>query len=92
MSSIAGLVLPGGTFSDCLMVLQFLRIFGKVLGLDVSSSSLNLSDLQKGLLSIGDSAGKVQDLLVNMLSVAVCDPGILAGHKVCQHVCRGNVF
>lgn len=49
---------------------------------------LNLSDLQVGLLNIGDSMGKVQDLLVSMLSAAVCDPGIPAGHKV--RVCHCN--
>ncbi|XP_071328889.1 bromodomain adjacent to zinc finger domain protein 2B-like isoform X2 [Trachinotus anak] len=81
LSRIPGLVLPGSTFSDCLMVLQFLRSFGKVLGLDMSLNSLNLSDLQEGLLNIGDSMGKVQDLLVSMLSAALCDPGLPAGHK-----------
>uniref|UniRef100_A0A8C4EDA8 Bromodomain adjacent to zinc finger domain 2B n=1 Tax=Dicentrarchus labrax TaxID=13489 RepID=A0A8C4EDA8_DICLA len=81
LSRISGLVLPGSTFSDCLMVLQFLRSFGKVLKLDLNPHMLNLSDLQEGLLNIGDSMGKVQDLLVSMLSAAVCDPGIPAGHK-----------
>ncbi|KAL6100758.1 baz2b [Pungitius sinensis] len=77
LARIPGLVLPGSTFSECLMVLQFLRSFGKVLRLDM----LNLSDLQEGLLNTGDSMGKVQDLLVNMLAAVVCDPGIPAGHK-----------
>ncbi|KAI3356190.1 hypothetical protein L3Q82_017448, partial [Scortum barcoo] len=81
LSRIPGLVLPGSTFSDCLMVLQFLHSFGKVLRLDINPNTLNLSDLQEGLLNIGDSMGKVQDLLVSMLSAAVCDPGIPAGHK-----------
>nr|XP_020450350.1 bromodomain adjacent to zinc finger domain protein 2B-like isoform X3 [Monopterus albus] len=81
LSRIPGLLLPGTTFSDCLMVLQFLRTFGKVLGLDKYSNMLNLSDLQLGLLNIGDGMGKVQDLLVHMLCAAVCDPGIPAGHK-----------
>ncbi|KAM7380595.1 hypothetical protein PAMP_003878 [Pampus punctatissimus] len=81
LSGIPGLVLPGSTFSDCLMVLQFLRSFGKVLGLDINSVMINLSHLQEGLLNIEDSMGKVQDLLVSMLSAAVCDPGIPAGHK-----------
>ncbi|XP_029314808.1 bromodomain adjacent to zinc finger domain protein 2B isoform X2 [Cottoperca gobio] len=81
LSRIPGLVLPGSTFSDCLMVLQFLRSFGKVLRLDINPNMLNLSDLQEGLLNTGDSMGKVQDLLGSMLSAAVCDPGIPAGHK-----------
>lgn len=80
LSRIPGLVLPGSTFSDCLVVLQFLHSFGKVLCLD--SNILTMSDLQEGLLSAGSSMGKVQDLLVSMLSAAVCDPGIPAGHKV----------
>ncbi|XP_033965632.1 bromodomain adjacent to zinc finger domain protein 2B isoform X1 [Pseudochaenichthys georgianus] len=81
LSRIPGLVLPGSTFSDCLVVLQFLCSFGKVLRLDLNPNMLNLNDLQKGLLNTGDSLGKVQDLLVSMLSAAVSDPGIPAGHK-----------
>ncbi|XP_047457043.1 bromodomain adjacent to zinc finger domain protein 2B isoform X3 [Mugil cephalus] len=78
---VPGLVLPGNTFSDCLMVLQFLHSFGKVLGLGFSANMLTISDLQEGLLNVGNNMGKVQDLLVSMLSAAVCDPGIPAGHK-----------
>ncbi|XP_040003786.1 bromodomain adjacent to zinc finger domain protein 2B-like isoform X3 [Xiphias gladius] len=81
LSRIPGLVLTGSTFSDCLMVLQFLRSFGRILGLNMNLNTLNISDLQEGLLNIRDSMGKVQDLLVSMLSAAVCDPGIPAGHK-----------
>nr|XP_046259422.1 bromodomain adjacent to zinc finger domain protein 2B-like isoform X2 [Scatophagus argus] len=81
LSRIPGLVLPASTFSDCLMVLQFLRSFGKVLRLDVNPDMLSLSGLQEGLLNIGDNMGKVQDLLVSLLSAAVCDPGIPTGHK-----------
>uniref|UniRef100_A0A3Q1FY71 Bromodomain adjacent to zinc finger domain 2B n=1 Tax=Acanthochromis polyacanthus TaxID=80966 RepID=A0A3Q1FY71_9TELE len=85
LSRIPGLVLSGNTFSDCLMVLQFLRSFGKVLGLDVNSnqckSMLTIGDLQEGLLNTGNSMKKVQDLLVSLLAAAVCDPGIPAGHK-----------
>uniref|UniRef100_A0A3P8TR78 Bromodomain adjacent to zinc finger domain 2B n=1 Tax=Amphiprion percula TaxID=161767 RepID=A0A3P8TR78_AMPPE len=85
LSRIPGLVLSGNTFSDCLMVLQFLRSFGKVLGLDVNSnqckSILTIGDLQEGLLNTGNSMEKVQDLLVSLLAAAVCDPGIPAGHK-----------
>ncbi|XP_061579577.1 bromodomain adjacent to zinc finger domain protein 2B isoform X2 [Cololabis saira] len=81
LSRIPGLVLAGNTFSDCLMVLQFLRRFGKVLGLHLNSSVLTISTLQEGLLNIGTSMYKVEDLLVSMLSAAVCDPCIPAGHK-----------
>lgn len=79
---IPGLVLDGSTFSDCLMVVQFLRNFGKVLGFDVTIDVPSLSVLQEGLLNIGDSMGEVQDLLVKLVSAAVCDPGVGTGYKV----------
>lgn len=47
-------------FQICLMVVQFLRNFGKVLGFDVNIDVPNLSVLQEGLLNIGDM-GEVQD-------------------------------
>ncbi|XP_009082955.1 PREDICTED: bromodomain adjacent to zinc finger domain protein 2B, partial [Acanthisitta chloris] len=78
---IPGLVLDGSSFSDCLMVLQFLRNFGKVLGFDVSVDVPSLSVLQEGLLNLGDSMGEVQDLLVKLVSAAVCDPGLVTGYK-----------
>ncbi|KAM9011929.1 bromodomain adjacent to zinc finger domain protein 2B isoform 21-T32 [Ara ararauna] len=78
---IPGLVLSGSTFSDCLMVVQFLRNFGKVLGFDVNADVPSLSVLQEGLLNIGDSMGEVQDLLVRLVSAAVCDPGLVTGYK-----------
>ncbi|XP_028991601.1 bromodomain adjacent to zinc finger domain protein 2B isoform X2 [Betta splendens] len=81
LSRVPGLVLSGSTFSDCLVVLQFLCSFGKVLGLDRGSGMIHLWDLQVGLLNIGGSRDKVQDLLVSMLSAAVRDPGLPAGHK-----------
>ncbi|XP_064419839.1 bromodomain adjacent to zinc finger domain protein 2B isoform X19 [Latimeria chalumnae] len=82
LSRIPGLVLSGNTFSDCLMVVQFLRNFGKVLGFDVNIDVPSMSVLQEGLLNVGDSMGEVQDLLVRLLSAAVCDPGVPSGHKV----------
>ncbi|XP_064926141.1 bromodomain adjacent to zinc finger domain protein 2B isoform X4 [Columba livia] len=78
---IPGLVLGGSTFSDCLMVVQFLRNFGKVLGFDVNVDVPSLSVLQEGLLNVGDSMGEVQDLLVKLVSAAVCDPGLVTGYK-----------
>nr|XP_046216646.1 bromodomain adjacent to zinc finger domain protein 2B-like isoform X14 [Oncorhynchus gorbuscha] len=81
LSRIPGLFLPGSSFSDCLMVIQFLRSFGKVLGFDVNAHVPNLSVLQEGLLNLGDSMGQVQDLLVRMLSAVVCDPGLPPGHR-----------
>ncbi|XP_017337198.2 bromodomain adjacent to zinc finger domain protein 2B isoform X7 [Ictalurus punctatus] len=79
-SRIAGLVLPGQVFSDCLMVVQFLRSFGKVLGMEQSEFP-TLGVLQEGLLNLGNSMGQVQDLLVRLLSSAVCDPGLPPGHR-----------
>ncbi|XP_076852469.1 bromodomain adjacent to zinc finger domain protein 2B isoform X3 [Brachyhypopomus gauderio] len=79
-SQIPGLVLPGQVFADCLMVVQFLRAFGKVLGLDLLDVP-TLGVLQEGLLNLGNSMGQVQDLLVRLLSSAVCDPGLPPGHR-----------
>ncbi|XP_062853759.1 bromodomain adjacent to zinc finger domain protein 2B isoform X4 [Trichomycterus rosablanca] len=79
-SRIPGLVLPGQVFSDCLMVVQFLRSFGKVLGMDQTEIP-TLGLLQEGLLNLGNSMGQVQDLLVRLLSSAVCDPGLPQGHR-----------
>ncbi|KAM6268844.1 bromodomain adjacent to zinc finger domain protein 2B isoform 11-T11 [Porphyrio hochstetteri] len=81
LTRIPGLVLDGSTFSDGLMVVQFLRNFGKVLGFDVNVDVPSLSVLQEGLLNIGDSMGEVQDLLVKLVSAAVCDPGLVTGYK-----------
>nr|XP_019935625.1 PREDICTED: bromodomain adjacent to zinc finger domain protein 2B-like isoform X11 [Paralichthys olivaceus] len=80
-SRIPGLILPGRAVSDCLMLMQFLRGFGKVLGLDLSMDVPTLGMLQEGLLNVGDSMGQVQDLLVKLLSLAVCDPGLPPGQK-----------
>ncbi|XP_038558135.1 bromodomain adjacent to zinc finger domain protein 2B isoform X4 [Micropterus salmoides] len=80
-SRIPGLILPGRAVSDCLMLMQFLRGFGKVLGLDLNVDVPTLGMLQEGLLNVGDSMGHVQDLLVKLLSLAVCDPGLPPGQK-----------
>ncbi|XP_051985594.1 bromodomain adjacent to zinc finger domain protein 2B-like isoform X7 [Xyrauchen texanus] len=77
---IPGLVLPGNVFADCLMVVQFLRSFGKVLGMEPSEMP-TLGILQEGLLNLGNSMGQVQDLLVRLLSSAVSDPGLPPGHR-----------
>ncbi|XP_037542866.1 bromodomain adjacent to zinc finger domain protein 2B [Nematolebias whitei] len=81
LSCMPGLILPRKTISDCLMVLQFLHNFGDVLKLGLNSDMLTVSNLQEGLLNIGDSMHNVQDMLVSMLSAAVCDPGVPAGRK-----------
>ncbi|XP_072539738.1 bromodomain adjacent to zinc finger domain protein 2B isoform X2 [Salminus brasiliensis] len=79
-SRIPGLVLPGQVFSDCLMLVQFLRSFGKVIGMELSEVP-TLGVLQEGLLNLGNSMGQVQDLLVRLLSCAVCDPGLPPGQR-----------
>ncbi|TTI92360.1 Bromodomain adjacent to zinc finger domain protein 2B [Bagarius yarrelli] len=53
-------------FSDCLMVVQFLRSFGKVLGMEQSEVP-TLGVLQEGLLNLGNSMGQVQDLLAKSI-------------------------
>ncbi|KAL0963782.1 hypothetical protein UPYG_G00313520 [Umbra pygmaea] len=81
LSRIPGLLLPGSCFSNCLMVMQFLRSFSKVLGFDINAHVPNLGVLQEGLLNLGDSMGQVQDLLVHMLSAVMCDPGLPPGQR-----------
>ncbi|MFT7818060.1 bromodomain adjacent to zinc finger domain protein 2B-like [Arapaima gigas] len=81
LSRVPGLVLPDPCFANCLLVLHFLRSFGKVLGLDLSVDVPSLGVLQEGLLNVGNSGGRVQDLLVRLLSAAVCDPGLPSGHR-----------
>ncbi|XP_077128995.1 bromodomain adjacent to zinc finger domain protein 2B isoform X7 [Ranitomeya variabilis] len=78
---IPGLILSGSTFSNCLMVVQFLRNFGKVLNFDIHNDIPSLNNFQEGLLNIGDSLGEILDLLVRLLSAAVCDPGVPPGYK-----------
>ncbi|XP_021561857.1 bromodomain adjacent to zinc finger domain protein 2A [Carlito syrichta] len=75
-SRIPGLTLPGGAFSDCLTVVEFLRSFGKVLGFDPAKDVPSLGVLQEGLLCQGDSVAEVQDLLVRLLKAALYDPGL----------------
>ncbi|XP_044158556.1 LOW QUALITY PROTEIN: bromodomain adjacent to zinc finger domain protein 2B [Bufo gargarizans] len=78
---IPGLILSGSTFSNCLMVVQFLRNFGKVLDFDIHKDIPSLNIFQEGLLNMGESLGEVLDLLVRLLSAAVCDPGVPPGYK-----------
>lgn len=58
-----------------------MRSFGKVLGIETCELP-TLGILQEGLLNLGNSMGQVQDLLVRLLSCAVCDPGLPSGHRV----------
>lgn len=56
--------------------MEFLHSFGKVLGFDLTKDVPSLGVLQEGLLCQGDSLGKVQDLLVQLLKAALHDPGL----------------
>ncbi|XP_058248969.1 bromodomain adjacent to zinc finger domain protein 2B isoform X3 [Hemibagrus wyckioides] len=79
LSRLPGLLLPDSCFGDCLMVMQFLRCFGKVLRLDRNIKLPTLHMLQAGLLNLCPSAAQLQDLLIGLLSAAVCDPGFPPG-------------
>ncbi|KAF4087074.1 hypothetical protein AMELA_G00091360 [Ameiurus melas] len=79
LSRLPGLLLPDSCFGDCLMVMQFLRCFGKVLHLDRSTKLPTLHILQAGLLNLSPSVVQLQDLLIGLLSAAVCDPGFPPG-------------
>ncbi|CAH6778549.1 Baz2a [Phodopus roborovskii] len=73
---IPGLALSSKAFSDCLTIVEFLHSFGKVLGFDLTKDVPSLGVLQEGLLCQGDSTGRVQDLLVELLQAALHDPGL----------------
>ncbi|XP_060786081.1 bromodomain adjacent to zinc finger domain protein 2B isoform X3 [Neoarius graeffei] len=79
LSRLQGLLLPDSCVGDCLMVMQFLRCFGKVLHLDCSTKLPTLHMLQAGLLNLSPSAAQLQDLLIGLLSAAVYDPGFPPG-------------
>lgn len=81
-SRIPGLVMSGRAFSDCLMIVEFLHSYGKVLGFDVARDIPTLSTLQEGLLNVGDSLGEVQDLLVKLVQAALHDPGLPQYYQV----------
>ncbi|XP_051865443.1 bromodomain adjacent to zinc finger domain protein 2A-like isoform X2 [Pristis pectinata] len=73
---IAGLVLSGRAFSDCLTVFEFLHTYGKVLGFNVLKDMPTLNTLQEGLLNVGDTVGSIQDLLIKLLHIAIVNPGL----------------
>ncbi|KAG2467559.1 BAZ2A protein, partial [Polypterus senegalus] len=75
-SHIPGLVLSGRAFSDCLVAVEFLHSYGKVLGLDVAHDVPNLITMQEGLMNVTDSLGRLLDLLAKLLQVALRDPGL----------------
>ncbi|XP_028849614.1 bromodomain adjacent to zinc finger domain protein 2A isoform X2 [Denticeps clupeoides] len=76
LSRIAGVVLTGRAFSNCLIVVEFLHSYGKVLGLQVPKDVPSLSTLQEGILGVGSSQGEVLDLLIKLVDAALHDPGL----------------
>ncbi|KAE8293693.1 Bromodomain adjacent to zinc finger domain protein 2A [Larimichthys crocea] len=76
LSRIPGLVLSGTAFAHCLVVVEFLHGYGKVIGLNIPKDIPSLGTLQEGLLGLGDSQGEVQDLLIKLMEAALHDPGL----------------
>ncbi|XP_047438201.1 bromodomain adjacent to zinc finger domain protein 2A [Mugil cephalus] len=76
LSRIPGVVLSGTAFAHCLVVVEFLHAYGKVIGLNIPKDIPSLSTLQEGLLGLGDSQGEVQDLLIKLVEAALHDPGL----------------
>lgn len=76
LSRIPGLVLSGTAFAHCLVVVEFLHGYGKVIGLNIPKDIPSLGTLQEGLLGLGDSQGEVQDLLIKLVEAALHDPGL----------------
>uniref|UniRef100_A0A8B9H276 Bromodomain adjacent to zinc finger domain, 2A n=1 Tax=Astyanax mexicanus TaxID=7994 RepID=A0A8B9H276_ASTMX len=76
LSRIPGLALSGVTFSHCVIVVEFLHSYGKVLGLQVPKDIPSLATLQKGLLDVGNSQKELLDLLVKLMEAVLIDPGL----------------
>ncbi|XP_058266096.1 bromodomain adjacent to zinc finger domain protein 2A isoform X1 [Hemibagrus wyckioides] len=76
LSRIPGLVLSGFIFSRCIVVVEFLHSYGKVLGLQVPKDIPSLATLQEGLLGLGNSQSELLDLLVNLVNAVLHDPGL----------------
>lgn len=76
LSRIPGLVLSGTSFAHCLSVVEFLHVYGKLLGLNIPKDIPSLATLQEGILGLGDSQGEVQDLVIKLLEIGLQDPGL----------------
>lgn len=83
LSRIPGLVLSGSVFSHCITVVEFLQCYGKVLGLQVPKDIPSLVTLQEGLLGLGKSQSELLDLLINLVSAVLHDPGLPSYYQVC---------
>lgn len=82
LSRIPGVVLSGRAFSHCLVVVEFLHSYGKVLGLQVPKDVPSLNTLQEGLLGVGESQGELMDLLIKLVETALHDPGLPSYYQV----------
>lgn len=93
LSRIPGLVLSGVVFSHCITVVEFLHSYGKVLGLQVPKDIPNLTTLQEGLLGLGKSQSELLDLLINLVSAVLQDPGLPSYYQVCCFcILSGTIF
>ncbi|XP_072019979.1 LOW QUALITY PROTEIN: bromodomain adjacent to zinc finger domain protein 2B-like [Amphiura filiformis] len=67
--------LTGSAYADCLMVIEFLHNFGETLGLD-DDDIPTMGILQAGLFNDQEHIDEVITLTVQLLSMAVDDPGL----------------
>ncbi|NXO23187.1 BAZ2A protein, partial [Cisticola juncidis] len=76
-SRIPGLVLPSRAFSDCLVVVEFLQSYGKVLGLEPARDSLKI---------LGE---KVSEISLNRDTVSEVLRCFLRAHGAGAELCEG---
>lgn len=75
-------MLSGFIFSRCIVVVEFLHSYGKVLGLQVPKDISSLAILQEGLLGLGNSQSELLDLLINLVNAVLHDPGLPSYYQV----------
>ncbi|XP_038049473.1 bromodomain adjacent to zinc finger domain protein 2B-like isoform X4 [Patiria miniata] len=80
LERLSGLKLPGQSFADCLMTLEFLHTFCDALGLDKEEDIPTMTTLQAGLLNETEYIGEVIALAIQLLALALEDPGIPDNH------------
>ncbi|KAJ8359411.1 hypothetical protein SKAU_G00159360 [Synaphobranchus kaupii] len=78
---VPGLMLSGRAFAHCLLVVEFLHGYGKVLALQLSRDLPSLATLQDGLLDLGGSESELLDLLVQLVQAALHDPGLPSNYQ-----------
>ncbi|XP_022106511.1 bromodomain adjacent to zinc finger domain protein 2B-like isoform X3 [Acanthaster planci] len=75
-----GLKLPGQAFANCLMTLEFLHTFCDALNLDKEDDIPTMTTLQAGLLNETEYIGEVIALAIQLLALALEDPGTPDNH------------